>query len=192
MSKKEENNKDEKIMSLPNIMKVTKVACTLGKIFSMMAIVVVLLAGIIVSYDIFTAEVSTFVDNELLFEFVSTINHYGIEATKEVLVSSSRGEIFVFEVLFPALVIIATMSYLYVLCNEAIDFIKDINNDKALFTKEKLSGFKKLRISIYLLLILLLFDFDFSNLFLYAIIAILIEMMAYLYERCVKFYNKSK
>lgn len=124
-------------------------------------------------------------NNEGIVEFVSSINDYDITSTKEYLLDyKSSTSVIIIEVLIPAIICIIGLTLYNLVCNIFLKFVKGVNDNKTLFTKEKLNQLIKVRALLIFAFVCAFFVSDIS-LFLLLIFELLIEVILYLFNHCV-------
>lgn len=127
-------------------------------------------------------------NNESIVNYVSDINNYSYSETLWAISEiDNKIEFAVFEIIIPTIFTLLGYILLIISLCEILVLIKNVNDNKTLFTQDKNQLFKKILLKMYIALLFIL-----SNFILWIVIGIILEIIEYMFNYCVKLTNKQK
>lgn len=184
-TKKNKKSTFNSISSLKELVGGIKVISILSMIVHTFVILAIIFFSVYSIVKLKQVGIEKTVAQEEIVEFISSINNYDMTSVKDYLLEYKNPVgIILLEILFPSIVnIIAFVLYNFV-CLKLIKFSKDVKDNKALFTKEKLNLLKEVRNILIVAFVCMAFTSNFS-IFVLMIFLLLMEMILYFFNYCV-------
>lgn len=134
-------------------------------------------------------------NDKLTVNYISKINDYSIEDTKEIIGGigdvGSKNEFLLIEMVVPTITVILILILIIIFSKKSFDFVRNVISNKELFTKEKLESLKKLRAILLDIFFILILAYKLYYIFIYLIIELGFEIIVYLFKNCVERENKN-
>lgn len=166
--------------------KLAKFAALLGAFFASGSAILIFVFGVISVISSINLSNDALLNNNIVTTFVSKMNGYTMLETKDIIsVMTNRLTFIVFEIVIPAIAFIGTMLLIIVLAKRVIDFVNDVNFEKDLYTKKKLSSLREIVTILSVILLATLVIFNRPSIIIYLIINALLGIIYLLFKRCV-------
>lgn len=124
-------------------------------------------------------------NDESLMDYISYINNYSysdtINAMSEI---NNKFGLVTLKIIIPTAFILFGYILLIITLKEVLDFLKDVTDDKTLYTNEKYKMLQKILLQVYIALLFLL-----GNILLWLAIGIIIEIIKITFNYCVQLNN---
>ncbi len=129
-------------------------------------------------------------NDKLTVNYISNINDYSIEETKEIIGEigeiGSKTEFLMFEVILPTIAIVLVTILIVILCKKSYDIVKNVKSNKDLFTEKNLKSLKdisSLVLDMYLIFFLI---YGIRYIFYLIFIDLVFQIILYLFNNCVE------
>lgn len=166
--------------------KLIKFAALLGTFFATGAAILIFVFGVISTISSINLSKEALLNNNIVLTFISKMNGYTILEVKDTIsLMDSRFSFIIFEIVIPAIAFIGTMLLIIVLAKRIIDFIGDVNTEKDLYNKKKLSTVREIISILSVILLATLVIFDRPSIIIYVLINVLLWIIYLLFKHCV-------
>ena len=155
------------VMSVKEIMKTFRCLSVIGITISLSVMVLALIVGGILAYTCMSFDRTQVIENRNVVAHLAIMNDYSESEIVDSINEFSSMKNFTFSyVVIPTLVVVAGMIAVLVISISIHGFVRDVETEDELFTREKLKKLRKIRIYLMvigLLVILFLFSFEMQN-----------------------------
>lgn len=125
-------------------------------------------------------------ENESLINYVCDLNNYDYSEINESIDFDVKEYFIIFEIVLPTIFRLVIGIFLIALLKKILDLIKDVTDNKSLFTNEKNRLLKNVIPKVDFLL---LFSLDFS---LWLVMVVIFMMIQYMFNYCVHLTNEKR
>ena len=178
-------------IKLKDIMATLKFSSLVGIVVNAIFVLTTIILCVLALLNINVTPEEELINNESVVSYISKVNNNSIEDTKYEISISSKGELIVFDVVFPSLFILSSLICMIVFCSKMQTFTAKVKTDKELFTKQKLKELTILSEWLQLAGFTLMFVFGFYYIIRYLFFVLILEIILYLFNYCVN-YNRNK
>lgn len=148
--------------------------------------------SLIVNSSIYSLEISNYTNeeikkDELLIDYIAKLNHYDYYEVINLPEIEDKITFTVIEIILPTAIILLGYIFLIIALKEILDLLKNIIDNKTLFTNEKYKQLNKIILIIDVALLIML-----DNFILWLAMGALFEMIKYIIKYCIYFTNVKK
>ena len=182
----------EKI-KLKKIREILDAFAKIGMVVFTMAIIACVVMATITTVRVSKTTKEELIKDDRVTDYMSTLNNDSLEETKQVINDESKGMLIAFNIILPTIVYVSMFVILIASFKKLLDYMKDIKQEKELFTKEKLKETTALINSFLLIgMIFFIWTSSFSTLILFIALDIALVIIFYLFKKCVENEDKIK
>ena len=179
--------KEEKVVFNPEIKKAVKIVTLFISFFAVIMCIFTFVFGIITALKVANSTKVELLQNNFSVTFLSNINAKSIVEMKDLIQGYGGKTLFIiFNVIIPALAIIAVSTLTIILLKKIFDFVNDVDTEKELYTKNNLNLVEKLACLATAIITITFVIFDKPSIALYCFNTALLFIIIALFKKCVK------
>ncbi len=193
--KKEKKEKAEKLdidnINLKELVLSVKLFSIVGVVLGFIFLILTGYYFVVSTDNIINYSPAEIQNDRLTINYMSNLNDYSREEAIEALSNIGNKTLFIVtNVALPTLILVIVIVLIIISCKIAYDIVKNVKENKNLFTNKKLEMVKKLRTTLIVALLISFLAFGFSLISI-LFIELALEIIIYLFENCVERENKS-
>lgn len=175
------------VMSVKEIMKTFRCLSVIGITISLSVMVLALIVGGILAYTCMSFDRTQVIENRNVVAHLAIMNDYSESEIVDSINEFSNMKNFTFSyVVIPTLVVVAGMIAVLVISISIHGFVRDVETEDELFTREKLKKLRKIRIYLMVIGLLVILFFNLKHILVYALLEAIFEFVLYMFNKCVK------
>ncbi len=175
------------VMSVGEIMRTFRCLSVIGITIAISVMLLSLVVGAILTYTCVTTDRSQIVENSEVVSHLAIMNNNSESEMIDIINESDSMKGFAFSyAVVPTLVAFTLMLSILAISINIHRFVKDVEVEDELFTKEKLKKLKKIRTYLLVIGLLVIIFFNLLHIIIYALFEIIFEFILYMFNKCVK------
>ncbi len=183
---KEEKKSDSKIIFPKQTRKIIKFFALALSFIAVVATIFTFIFAIITSLKVANNTKLELLHDNFSVTFISNINGTSIAEAEDLIQGyGSKALFIIFDIVIPAIAIIAASVGLIIFLKKAMDFINENTREKDLFTEKNLENVEKLACLAEAIITVTFVVFDRPSILLYAFICILLYIIIFLFKKCI-------
>ncbi len=175
------------VMSVKEIMKTFRCLSVIGITLSISMMILALIVGGILTYTCMSFNKTQIIENKNVVAHLTIINDSSESEIIDTINGYTDMKGFTFSyVVVPTLVIFSGMIAVLIISASIHKFVRDVETEDELFTKEKLKKLRRIRTYLMVIGLFVIVFFSLMHILIYALFEAIFEFVLYMFNKCVK------